>query len=193
MGTGTNMQLFKPRLFLPHLPVKRAVNMELNCLVRLIYIFTLWCLIVFITSLCCFTDLGTKVYAVVSGGAGNASTDSQKALPVWKPQNPRRSSRKQNGAFFRWGHSWFWVIRGLPEELILKCYSTAEICGICRGLTFAEHLRLAHQFAFFLLHSSGSRVWEPHQVLSHHSALHSHVSKAQRSRRGLAGGGGQHF
>lgn len=38
---------------------------------------------------------------VCSGGGCNATVVVQKALPVWKPQNARRSSRKQNGAFFR--------------------------------------------------------------------------------------------
>lgn len=41
--------------------------------------------------------------------------------------------------------------------------------------TFCEHFPLAHQLAFFLLHSTGCCVFEFHQVLSNCSALQSPV------------------
>lgn len=56
---------------------------------------------------------------------------------------------------------------------------------IGRGFTFAEHLRLAQQFAVFLLDSSGSCVWELHHVLSDRDALQSHILTIQR-REGRA-------
>lgn len=56
---------------------------------------------------CCFADLGAQVYPVKRRqrtygvvSAGVANIDAHKALPVWKSQNARRGSRKQNGAFF---------------------------------------------------------------------------------------------
>lgn len=50
--------------------------------------------------------------------------------------------------------------------------------------TFAERVRLAQQFAFFLLHSSGSCGSELHQVLAHRGALRRRILKKGRTRGG---------
>lgn len=114
-------------------------------------------------------------------------------------QNPPRSSHRQTGASSHWCHNWFWVIPSLMEikaQFLLlsgltlndkqqfeKQKQTNFICleplkqtrlsGV--GFTFTEHLCLAHEFAFFLLHSAGCRVLEFHHVPSNWNALRNPV------------------